>query len=178
MGWATLPPGTGSGCGLIDSFVAGPGGFWLSRGISPKPPTYSVARLAVSVRGPKKPVRSGKTATFKAVVRNAGDQPAEGVRLCVKAPQAKRRCVAAGRLAARQAATATFRIRAPNVTRRKRFAVRGSLHRDRKRRDDGQGVAETDRQAEAQVALDRCRRKVYGPQRKCAKFWWFREEQL
>lgn len=128
VSWPSLPPGTGSGCSLIEPFVNGPGGFWMSRGISPTPeeqPQYDVANLAVSVKPARRKVKSGRKATLRAVVRNTGDATAGNVRLCVNPPKAKRKCIGVGNLAGGKAARAKFRITAPKVFNKKRtFKVR------------------------------------------------------
>lgn len=130
VSWASLPPGTGPGCAIINPFVGGPGGFWLSKGIAP--PTggggeYDVAALKVRVKPARKAVRGGKAVTFRAKVTNTGDQSTDNVSACVKAPRglkpARRICRAYGALATGQSKTRAFTFKTRKAARTRRFKL-------------------------------------------------------
>lgn len=86
VSWATLPPGMGPGCQLIDSFVQGPGGFWISDGVDPFPaaPPNTRAKLKVMVKPGARTVGPGQKAKFEVTVRNPGNTPARDVEVCAK----------------------------------------------------------------------------------------------
>ena len=114
VGWETLPPGTGPGCPLIDAFVSGPGGIWISNGIAPKTdkPAYDVARLGVTVKPKNARIKVGEKAKFKVTVKNPGDTAATDVETCAKRPKGAKTCLQLGTLAAGKKRTVTFRTQA------------------------------------------------------------------
>jgi hypothetical protein len=114
VGWPSLDPGTGPGCGLIDSFTSGEGGIWISRGISPSaynPPTGAKLRLRL---GHPKAVKAGRKRRVRAKVTNSGDSAATKVKVCLRAPKPlapRRRCRNVGRVAAGKSKRVTFRVK-------------------------------------------------------------------
>lgn len=109
VGWSTLNPGSGSGCVLIDSAVDGPGGFWVSRGISPVPPA-----IGASVKKPK-PARQGSISVIKVTVSNPGnDNDTNPIRACLTAPKPlspRRRCQTIKTLKAGAHKVLSFRVK-------------------------------------------------------------------
>ncbi|WP_249010593.1 hypothetical protein [Conexibacter sp. DBS9H8] len=83
--WSTLPPGTGPGCAEIDSFVAGPGGIWVSRGITPAQAIASVTPKLALHAARSHPVRAGQTATVKVTLTNSGAAATKAVKVCLSA---------------------------------------------------------------------------------------------
>jgi hypothetical protein len=114
VGWDSLDPGTGPGCGLIDSFTSGEGGIWISRGIDPS--TYGnsgAAKLALALRKPQA-IEAGRKATVRARVRNTGDDAARSVKVCLRAPKPlspRRHCRGIGRLGAGKAKRVAFKVK-------------------------------------------------------------------
>ena len=130
--WESLPPGTGPdpfACSIINGFVGGPGGFWLSKGIAP--PTgggeYDAAALKVRAKPARKTVKGGRAARFKVKVANRGDQATDDVSVCVKAPKglrpAKRICRAYGTLAAGQSKSRAFTFKTKRSARTRKFRL-------------------------------------------------------
>jgi hypothetical protein len=115
-GWETLAPGTGPGCGIIDSFTTGKGGIWISRGIDPKVYTNPGApKLGLKAKKPKA-VKRGHKRTVKAVVSNSGDGDATKVKVCLhtqKGLRPRNRCRNVGTLAAGKSKTVRIRVKAP-----------------------------------------------------------------
>jgi hypothetical protein len=115
--WATLPPGTGAGCPIVNGLTNGPGGLWISRNITPAFPTD--AALDLSSKPSKKNVDVGKTAKFKAKVSNTGETAAEGVEVCAKpantkskkALKVKPKCRDIGALAGESSTTKKFKVK-------------------------------------------------------------------
>jgi regulation of enolase protein 1 (concanavalin A-like superfamily) len=66
-------------------------------------PDVGAAELDLEVKPKRRSVKPGRAGTFRATLRNIGDAPADGVRLCATAPKSKavimgRDCTAAGTL--------------------------------------------------------------------------------
>jgi hypothetical protein len=114
VGWKTLEPGTGPGCGLIDAFTSGEGGIWVSRGIDPRAYANPGApKLALKLRRPR-PVKPGRRATVRARVSNSGKGAAASVRVCLRAPRPlspRHRCRSVGRLGAGKSHRVTFKVK-------------------------------------------------------------------
>ncbi len=85
VGWSTLPASTdGTACPLVNSVADGPGGIWISRGISPiaTPTPGKAPKLALTVAKPAG-VKVGKTATIKVTLANKGGADTKSVKVCV-----------------------------------------------------------------------------------------------
>jgi len=110
-GWTTVPPGTGDACGLLNSAVDGPGGFWFSKGIAPPAPKVP-AQLSLSASPAIATVTAGKSVSFTATVKNGGGTAATGVTLCVASPKPVhvrgQKCKSLGTLAAGSSEKAKF----------------------------------------------------------------------
>jgi hypothetical protein len=124
VAWESLPPGTGAGCALINPFVGGRGGFWISKGIAPKPPSYAVAKLKLTVKTPKVTVRSGGKGKFVVIVSNPSDTAATKGRFCVRNPRfTKKSCLSLGTIAAGAKKKVVYSVPAPTVKKKKTFTV-------------------------------------------------------
>ena len=125
VSWPSLPPGTGPGCTLINAFVGGPGGFWISKDVPP-PQDYAVPALSVTSKPATKTVKSGRTATFKAIVRNRGDVDATNVKVCATAPKPlkpRKACRKIGTLAAGAKVTKSFAFKTPKLKKSKAYKI-------------------------------------------------------
>jgi hypothetical protein len=117
--WESLPPGTGPGCSIINAFVGGPGGFWISKGIAPPSEggEYDGATLKVAAKPSKKKVKAGSAVPLKVSVSNSGDEAAEGVTVCMTPAKGlkpkKRTCKAYGDIAAGKKRAKTFVVKTP-----------------------------------------------------------------
>jgi hypothetical protein len=78
-GWTSLS--VPQACGLIGGALSGPGGLWVSAGITPP-----VLGLSAS----KAKATAGKSVTVKATVKDTGGVAAQNVKLCAAAPKALR----------------------------------------------------------------------------------------
>ena len=109
-GWSTLAPGTGPACPLIDGATAGKGGFWISRNISPVPPSLGLGF------GKLKPSKRGSTAVVKVKVTGKGNDDANPVKVCLtasnkKAVSVKTKCQTVSSLALGKTKTFSFRVK-------------------------------------------------------------------
>jgi hypothetical protein len=113
-GWETLNPGTGPGCGIIDSFTTGKGGIWISRGIDPKTYTAPGApELSLSAKKPKA-VKAGRKRIVRAVVSNTGEGDATKVKVCLRTQKGlspRNRCRNVGTLAAGKSKTVKIKVK-------------------------------------------------------------------
>lgn len=80
-GWSSLAAGTGTACSVVDPAVQGKGGLWISRGISPVPPSVSLKASA------PKSVKAGSKATIKVKVSVSGADDKNPIRVCLAAPK-------------------------------------------------------------------------------------------
>jgi hypothetical protein len=112
-GWSTLAPGTGSACSLINQFVDGPGGIWVSRGIAPTAsPTATAPKLSVKLTKPVT-VKLHQTATVRVRLANTGAADPASVRVCLtaKAPLSPTRdCKTVAKPAADSTHVLSFRL--------------------------------------------------------------------
>jgi hypothetical protein len=113
-GWDTLAPGTGPGCGIIDSFTTGEGGIWVSRGIDPKTYTNPAApKLGLKAKKPKG-VKAGRKRVVKATVSNSGSGDATKVKVCMRTEKGlnpRKRCRKVGTLAAGKSKTVKIKLK-------------------------------------------------------------------
>jgi hypothetical protein len=76
-GWSTIQT-SGSACTLVSGDIAGPGGLWISKNVSPP-------ALSISARS-KASGTVGKTATISVTVSDTGNVAATDVSVCTAAP--------------------------------------------------------------------------------------------
>jgi hypothetical protein len=116
-GWSTLAPGTGSACSLINQFVDGPGGIWVSRGIAPKAPAVA-PKLSLTVSKPVT-VKLHQTATIRVLLANTGGADTASVKVCLtaKAPLSPTRdCKTVAAPAADSTHALSFRLSTKKAT--------------------------------------------------------------
>lgn len=94
----------------------------------PDPPPPPKPALKLAVKPKAKAVKPGRKAAFRATVRNRGDAPAKGVRVCVVKRKLPARvqgkpCVTVKRIAAGKAARARFVLKPKPAARGKRVRV-------------------------------------------------------
>ncbi|HET9074913.1 MAG TPA: hypothetical protein VFN48_10065 [Solirubrobacteraceae bacterium] len=109
VGWPTLPAGTGQACPLVNGTVDGPGGLWISRGISPVSTPKITVSAAKIVR-----VRRHRVATVRVTVKNSGAADTRSVKVCLAAKRplaVVRRCQMVAKPAAGAKHTLAFRVR-------------------------------------------------------------------
>lgn len=78
-GWKTLPAGSGTGCALLNGYLSGVGGLWISGNLPP-------ASLKVGLAKPRA-VKAGMTRKIKATFKNAGGTSTGSIKACLKAPK-------------------------------------------------------------------------------------------
>jgi hypothetical protein len=119
VGWSTLPPGTGSICSEIDSYVDGPGGIWISRNITiAQAQALSAPKLTLKSTKPAA-VRAGRTAVVKVTLANTGAADTKSVRVClsVKPPLSPRSdCKTVATPKAKSTATLSFAVKTTGAT--------------------------------------------------------------
>jgi hypothetical protein len=116
--WATLPPGTGSGCAIVNGLTNGPGGLWISRNITPNFGGGGGGTPALDIDGKakKKKVEAGKKEKLTATLTNTGTADVTGAQVCakVKNHKTKPKCDDIGTLAAGASAKAKFSVKTKN----------------------------------------------------------------
>ncbi|HSI81762.1 MAG TPA: NEW3 domain-containing protein [Solirubrobacterales bacterium] len=128
-GWEDIPPvttisGPPQSCTAIRNAGMGPGGVIYERAFGPPP----AANLAISVKPKRKAVKQGKKRVFRATVRNTGNAPATGVRVCINAPKKLKvpggKCRQIGVLADGTSALRKFTVKAKRKTKPKAYKLR------------------------------------------------------
>ena len=120
-------------CQIMEGFVDGAGGVWLSHDIESPPIPPAPAALTVSATPAQTSVKPGAAATFQVRARNSGDLVAPGVELCARVPSALRVngtagggqvCENAGDLDPGPAATESFRVKTTRKSAGKTYTLR------------------------------------------------------
>ena len=124
-GWSTLAPGTGSGCSVIDSAVDGPGGFWVSRNISPVPATLGLSYGKLKVNKP------GSVSVVKVTVTAKGNNATNPVKVCLAAPNrkalsVKTRCQTVKTLAMGKSKTFSFRVKSNKKDKKGKYLLKAT----------------------------------------------------
>lgn len=135
--WDDLPAPTGGMvCQIVGQVITGPGGIWMAHGLAeprkceddpshpgcdesnpcanePCPGEDGQPKLSLSVSPKSKKVKAGRSAVLKVKIKNSGDGPASGAKVCAKVPRKKaqtRKCFKVS-VPAHKSLTRKFRIK-------------------------------------------------------------------
>lgn len=119
--WSSLPAGTGpdaTACTLINPYLAGVGGLWISGNITPPSLSAKVAKL--------KKVKPGKKAKIKETIKNAGQDASGQIKVCLSAKglKPKSACKTVTNVAGGKSTTVTFTVKVPKKKAKKKYSLK------------------------------------------------------